>query len=152
MGPKGVMLTHGNLQATVSSVSRFVDPILGKGLQRHMSFLPLSHIFEQAVHQVMLARGGYIGYFSQPSMKLIKTDWLTVSPTMVVGVPRVFNKMMKTANDLKKESNLVWGVSKLPFGLGPWVARKQLGWSDCKLVVSGSAPLNPKTGEWLKKV
>lgn len=32
--PKGVLLKHGNLQATVSSVSRYVNPILGEGEQR----------------------------------------------------------------------------------------------------------------------
>jgi len=149
--PKGVLLRHGNLQATVSSVTRFVNPIIGDGLQRHMSFLPLSHIFEQAVHQVMLARGGYIGYFGQSTPKKIKDDWCAVRPTMIVGVPRVFDAMLKTSNEKKKNSWMAWGIGKIPVG-GPWVGRKILGWDKCKLVVSGSAPLNPNTGAWLKKV
>jgi long-chain acyl-CoA synthetase len=42
--PKGVMLTHGNILASVEAFTRVIEP----HHQRVVSILPLSHLFEQA--------------------------------------------------------------------------------------------------------
>merc|ERR1712046_279249 len=60
------------------------------------------------------------------------------------GVPRVFQAIHKVIMTTTKRYAL-----KIPF-IGKWLIRKGLGWNKCKLFVSGSAPLNPAYGKWLK--
>jgi long-chain acyl-CoA synthetase len=90
--PKGALLSHGNLVATLSVCnSRFT---LGP-TDRHMSYLPLAHIFETVVEQAVFAQGGRVGFF-QGDIKKLTLDQLTLRPTIWCGVPRVFDKVYKT--------------------------------------------------------
>lgn len=104
----------------------------------------------------MLARGGYIGYFSQGTPKKLTVDWAAIRPTLIAGVPKVFDEMIKTSAKTKKKWIVKgwksWVLGKLPLCVAMPVARKVIGWNECKLVVSGSAPLLPSTGAWLRKV
>jgi long-chain acyl-CoA synthetase len=86
--PKGVMLTHGNLTANLYSGA--------KALEVHqddvsLSFLPLSHAFERMVAYVYLFRGVTIVFAE--SFDTIGRDVAAVKPTVMTGVPRVFEKL-----------------------------------------------------------
>merc|ERR1719204_1547537 len=59
---------------------------------RHLSFLPLAHIFECLVETVLFANGGCT-YYYQGNIKMLTIDWQAVRPTIVIGVPRVFSKV-----------------------------------------------------------
>jgi long-chain acyl-CoA synthetase len=85
--PKGVMLTHGNL-ATNMVASRALIA-LGED-ERALSFLPLSHSFERMLSYVGLANG--ITLVFAESMDTVARDLVTVRPTLMTGVPRVFEK------------------------------------------------------------
>ena len=85
--PKGVMLTHGNLVSNLLA-GQTVLP-LDQG-DVALSFLPLSHSFERMVAYICLANGVTI-VFAQ-SMETIARDIMTVKPTLMTGVPRVFEK------------------------------------------------------------
>jgi long-chain acyl-CoA synthetase len=86
--PKGVMLTHGNLVsnlkagAVVLSVSQ--DDVA-------LSFLPLSHAFERTVAYIYLLCGVTI-HFAE-SFDTIGRDIGAVRPTILTGVPRVYEKL-----------------------------------------------------------
>jgi long-chain acyl-CoA synthetase len=86
--PRGVMLTHGNLTANIAGVLQRLE--LGPG-DTALSFLPLSHAFERLVAYVYLTTGVSM-YFAE-SIETIARDLLTVRPTVMSGVPRVFEKL-----------------------------------------------------------
>jgi len=87
--PKGVMLTHDNLYSNVMTAAIQI-PFAGKDVC--LSFLPLSHIFERmAGHYLMFQVGCSIAYAE--SMDTVPIDMQTVRPTIVLSVPRLYEKM-----------------------------------------------------------
>jgi len=87
--PKGVMLTHDNLYSNVMTAAVQI-PFEGKDVC--LSFLPLSHIFERmAGHYLMFQVGCSIAYAE--SMDTVPIDMQTVRPTIVLSVPRLYEKM-----------------------------------------------------------
>ncbi|MDB4898860.1 MAG: AMP-dependent synthetase and ligase [Gemmatimonadetes bacterium] len=88
--PKGVMLTHDNLYSNVMASA--VQIPFETGDDTGLSFLPLSHIFERmAGHYLMLHVGCSIAYAE--SMDTVPADLQTVHPTLVLSVPRLYEKM-----------------------------------------------------------
>ena len=87
--PKGVMLTHDNIFSNVRA-ARAVVPFAGEDIC--LSFLPLSHIFERmAGHYMMLDTGTSIAYAE--SMEKVRDNLPEVRPTLVLSVPRLYEKM-----------------------------------------------------------
>ena len=87
--PKGVMLTHDNLYSNVMAAAACI-PFEGKDVC--LSFLPLSHIFERmAGHYLMLHVGCSIAYAE--SIDTVPVDMQAVRPSIVLSVPRLYEKM-----------------------------------------------------------
>ena len=93
--PKGVMLSHDNIY---SNVMASADAIPFGGGDIALSFLPLSHIFARmADHYLMLHTGTSIAYAE--SMDTIAINLSEVRPTLVLSVPRVFEKLFARVLD-----------------------------------------------------
>lgn len=86
--PKGAMLTHGNI---VSNVKGSLEVLGVSEDDVALSFLPLSHAFERTVVYIYLAAGAIV-VFAQ-ALDTLPRDMRTVRPTIMTGVPRVFEKM-----------------------------------------------------------
>ena len=87
--PKGVMLSHDNIFSNVEAARRAVP---FEGRDTALSFLPLSHIFERmAGHYMMFATGTSIAYAE--SMDTVPVNLQEVKPTLVLSVPRLYEKM-----------------------------------------------------------
>lgn len=87
--PKGVMLTHGNIVSNILGVMAVLD--IGPG-DSCLSFLPLCHIFERmAGHYTMFHCGATIAYAE--SIDSVPQNLGEVQPTLLVSVPRVYEKM-----------------------------------------------------------
>ena len=86
--PKGVMLTHGNL---VSNMRATADALDLSHDDVALSFLPLSHAFERMVSYVYLFSGVTIVFAE--SFDTIARDIGRVRPTVLTGVPRVYEKL-----------------------------------------------------------
>lgn len=86
--PKGVMLTHGNLASNLRDICAIL-PVSDSDTA--LSFLPLSHSFERMVTWVYMAKG--VGMAFAESNESIGRDLLQVHPTVMTGVPRVFEKL-----------------------------------------------------------
>jgi long-chain acyl-CoA synthetase len=86
--PKGVVLTHGNLVGNLESLHEVLD-LTDEDLA--LSFLPLSHAFERIVAYVYLRHG--VSVVFAESVDTIDRDLRLVKPTVMTGVPRVFEKM-----------------------------------------------------------
>src|SRR4051794_21861280 len=126
--PKGVMLTHDNLYSNTMSAAVQI-PFAGKDVC--LSFLPLSHIFERmAGHYLMLHVGCSIAYAE--SMDTVPIDMQTVRPTIVLSVPRLYEKMYARV----LENALSGGaIKKRIFFWARGVAER---WADVKL--AGGVP------------
>ena len=121
--PKGVMLTHDNLYSNVMA-SMLAIPFEGSDVG--LSFLPLSHIFERmAGHYLMFHVGCSIAYAE--SIDTVPADLQTVRPTLVLSVPRLYEKMYARVLD-----NALSGgaVKKHIFFWARGVAER---WADVKL-------------------
>ena len=87
--PKGVMLTHANVMADVSAFAQRVQP---REDDRFLSFLPLSHTFERTVgYYLAIASGACTSYAR--SAALLMQDMLTEKPTILVCVPRIYERV-----------------------------------------------------------
>jgi long-chain acyl-CoA synthetase len=86
--PKGVMLTHANLVSNIAGVVEVLS--LGPD-DRALSFLPLCHGFERMVAYVYLTTG--VSMVFAESIDTVPRDLQLVQPTVMTGVPRVFEKL-----------------------------------------------------------
>jgi long-chain acyl-CoA synthetase len=87
--PKGAMLSHGNVVSSVLAGLDILQVIPG---ERFLSILPLSHIFERTCgHYTMFYAGAAI-YYAE-NLQTVARDILEVRPEILLGVPRVFEKV-----------------------------------------------------------
>ena len=109
--PKGVMLTHANL------VSNLIDSSghLSFGEQDTvLSVLPLSHVFERQAMYMYLHKGMAV-YFAE-SLQTIGANLKEVHPTILVGVPRIFEKILVRIRERAAEAGklsealLAWAI------------------------------------------
>jgi long-chain acyl-CoA synthetase len=110
--PKGVMLTHQNL------VSNLIDSSGHLEFGNHdtaLSVLPLSHVFERQAMYMYLHHGMAV-YFAE-SLQTVGPNLREVHPTVLVGVPRIFEKIYARIRERAAEEGklaaaiLAWSVS-----------------------------------------
>jgi len=88
--PKGVRLTHGNI---LSNCEGAIEAVPVGPSDTLLSFLPLSHSFERlAGYYMPVLFGGAQLYFAEGLGRLLR-NMQEVSPTVVTGVPRVYEKV-----------------------------------------------------------
>jgi long-chain acyl-CoA synthetase len=109
--PKGVILTHGNFASNVATSAELLhfndkDTVL--------SFLPLSHVLERMVTFAYIYRGATIAYAE--CLDKVGQNLLEIRPTIMVGVPRIFEKIYaKVMDNVLASSGLkrkifFWGI------------------------------------------
>jgi long-chain acyl-CoA synthetase len=92
--PKGVMLTHNNFITNLKGVT---DVIEFSNKDTVLSWLPLSHSFERIATYTYLYKGCSIAYAED--MLSVGKNMPEVRPTVVVGVPRLFEKVYAAVMD-----------------------------------------------------
>lgn len=113
--PKGVMLSHQNiLFNTWASIS--VVPC--KSDDKFLSFLPLSHMFERtAGYYIPMMAGAEVAYAR--SVDTLPVDLQTIKPTVLVTVPRIFERVqLKINHQLKNKSPLSRKLFNLTVKIG----------------------------------
>lgn len=87
--PKGVMLSHDNILSNTFASTQAVD-VLPNDL--FLSFLPLSHTFERTSgYYVPMMCGATVAYAR--SIQQLQEDLLTIRPTVLVSVPRIYERV-----------------------------------------------------------
>lgn len=86
--PKGVVLSQ---RAAMMNMRQILSSMPLSDMKRTMSFLPLSHIYERALHSAMLFAGVKV-YFAE-SIAQLPENMIQAQPEIMIGVPRIFEKM-----------------------------------------------------------
>jgi long-chain acyl-CoA synthetase len=167
--PKGVMLTHGNLASNVAaSTSQF--PITPD--DRTVSFLPWAHVYGQTVELHILIAAGASTALNDDVTRLLD-DLREVKPTILVAVPRIFNRIHAAVRaQIAEKSRIIRAVFTaglaaaaqarrgVAIGIGQrvmrWLAehlifrkiRRRFG-GRLKYVISGSATLSSEVGQFI---
>ena len=170
--PKGVMLTHSNFihnAAACRKAFRMDESDI------HLSFLPLSHVFERTVgHYLMIYIGATVAYAE--NLDTVPQDILAVRPTFLLGVPRFYEKIKeKVLETVSRAGSFKKGLffwakdigarkrtalsDKRPLGvffaverrLAHWLAyrkfQERLG-GRLRFCISGGAPLAKEVAEF----
>ncbi len=164
--PKGCQLTHANLLYETRGAAECFPTLLRKG-GRLLVFLPLAHVLARSLSMSAFANKVTIGYTSD--IKNLVPILAVFKPTVVVSVPRVFEKVYNTAElnardsgrgwifELATRTAIEWSTALDTDGPGALLRarhalfdrlvygklRAALG-GDCTAAVSGGAPLGKR--------
>lgn len=164
--PKGAMLTHSNMLASLAAVSSIYD--FKKLEPVHLSYLSMAHVFEKVTSGYITYMGGRIGFFSG-DVKRLGEDLQTLQPTLLISVPRLLNrfydKLKSGFEDLggcrailaKKGLEAKFRNHDLTGATTHWFydriifnrLRGAIG-GKVKYILTGSAPLSEKVKRFLK--
>jgi len=168
---KGVMLTHVNI---LSNVRASLQMISMKSDDVALSFLPLSHSLERTVVYAYLCEGVTVAFAE--SLETIARDLRMIKPTIMTGVPRVYEKVQARVLESVAQAPAIrrkifgWAISagwsrasrQFANQSVPWYIRFQNLLADrmvfrkirartggrLRLIVSGGAPLGISTAEF----
>ncbi len=175
--PKGCMLDHGSLVAETRNVARargIYDHVLNER-SSILLFLPLAHILARVIQLCAVHAGAYLGHLGDISQ--VQAELAAFQPTLVLAVPRVFEKVAATARHkaaaegheklLRAAEETAVAYSKAADGRGPSVAlrlrhllfdrlvyatlRAALG-GRVVYAVSGGAPLSVELGHLFRGI
>ena len=97
--PKGVPLTHANLIATTTQAHEWVTPMV-PGEEVFMACLPLFHVFGCSLSMnAGLGIGAMIHLIPKPETGLILDAIKRRTPSTMIAVPPIFDRLVKTANE-----------------------------------------------------
>jgi len=172
--PKGCQLAHSNLVYEIRGAKASFPTLLDKG-ERLLVFLPLAHVLARAITIAAFANKVTLGFTSD--IKNLVPMFGVFKPTLVVSVPRVFEKVYNTAeqnarNDGKGRifetavnTAIEWSQARDKGGPGLLLRAKHavfdrlvygklraaLG-GDCHAAISGGAPLGARLGHFYRGV
>ena len=169
--PKGVELTHGNFVASALNILVSEREVIDTPDARVLLFLPLAHIMARIVFVYAIAGRGRIGHV--PNVRNLLADIQAFSPTALLCVPRVLEKVYNAAEAKTRGMRLKafrWAARVAVdnsrksfhgpvFGLKREIARS-LVWDrltqalgpDCRFAISAGAPLSKRLGHFYRGI
>lgn len=175
--PKGVLLSPHNM-LSLSSV--YLEELGGSPDDTLLSYLPLCHIAEKIFSQLTPLTSGALVHFGE-SIDTVKQDLTEVSPTVFLGVPRIWEKLAAGVDvaikntSPEKRALYTWALAigerafdleatgqPVPPGLRLQrrlaevlvlrALRDRLGLARVRLAFSGAAPIAPELLRWLHAI
>ncbi len=121
--PKGAMLTHTNIIAATETLT---EGFTFRADDEALSYLPLSHIAERIFSSFLPIRWGYTVNFVE-NVDTIMENLAEVAPTVLFGVPRIWEKLYSGVTLRVKENDVVkrWAYA-LAIALSRWKVRQEL--------------------------
>jgi len=165
--PKGVLLTHGNIAC---NVDHSLDAFDLDSTDSCISFLPLSHITARHLDYALYAKDVTVAYCS--SFEKLPQTLTAIRPTILVAVPRVFEKVRQVAEQRAAASAIkrrlfAWALrtgqkhrdeiaagrtpSSLAWKLANALVYKKLSagfGGRVRYAIAGGAPLGLDTAHW----
>lgn len=147
--PKGVMITSGSLGFVGECVARHLQI---KKPERFFSYLPLSHIAERAMVQMVVLASGSTVSFAE-SLDTFAQNLQHEQPTLFGGVPRIWSKFQEGVLEKLPQPKLdrLLSIPLVSFIIKRTI-QKKLGLAKARVIVSGAAPIPISLLEWYKKI
>jgi long-chain acyl-CoA synthetase len=170
--PKGALISHANL---LWAAARFREAFDARPGDEVLSYLPLCHVAERLGSVINAVATGYVVNFGEGGESFAQ-DLRDVQPTIFLGVPRVWEKMlasvqirMNDASALKRATYRTWtrrgerlARLRMQGRLGPagraeaalasatlfGPLREKLGLARVRTAISGAAPIAPQVLEF----
>jgi long-chain acyl-CoA synthetase len=172
--PKGCQLTHSNLLHEMRGAKASFPALLDKG-EKLLVFLPLAHVLARAITICAFSNKVTLGFTSD--VKNLVPTLAVFKPTLVVSVPRVFEKVYNTAEQnahdggkdkifaMAANTAIEWSQAQDKGGPGLLLnlkhtlfdrlvygkLRAALG-GNCHAAISGGAPLGARLGHFYRGV
>src|SRR5882757_3129253 len=172
--PKGCQLTHSNLLHEMRGAKACFPALLDKG-EKLLVFLPLAHVLARAITISAFSNNVTLGFTSD--VKNLVPTLGVFKPTLVVSVPRVFEKVYNTAEqnarndgkgrifEIAAATAIEWSQAQDAGGAGLLLKAKHavfdklvygklraaLG-GNCRAAISGGAPLGARLGHFYRGV
>nr|CEL66021.1 TPA: Fatty acyl-CoA synthetase 2, related [Neospora caninum Liverpool] len=107
--PKGVLMSHGNFVATVAGAVR--GPLTVPQMTLHagdtyLSYLPLAHVYERSLQNILFSLGGSVGFYAGNTLKLLE-DIQELEPAVFSSVPRLFNRIHDRVFDSVRDKSAI---------------------------------------------
>lgn len=129
--PKGVMLTNSNFMHNV----RVTPPTQRLNKEdRWLSILPSWHIFERIAEYIILSTGASMAY-SKPFKQILLPDLITIKPTVMVSVPRIWESVYKGIKDKVKKGS---SFKKMMFN---WAIKMGEEYKKAEGILNNTLPL-----------
>ncbi|MCB5910673.1 AMP-dependent synthetase/ligase [Streptomyces pinistramenti] len=93
--PKGCVLSHRSFFAECGNVVERLRPLFSTGESSVLLFLPVAHVFGRLVQVASVMAPIKLGH--APDIKHLTDDLASFRPTLILGVPRVFEKVYNAA-------------------------------------------------------
>ena len=93
--PKGCLLTHDNFMALAENTAERMKVVVEAEGAATLLFLPLAHVFARFVEVICVQAGVRMGHTAD--IKNLLGDFATFSPTFILSVPRVFEKIYNSS-------------------------------------------------------
>ena len=167
--PKGVVHTHRSLIISTYGYS-IKSGMCYSANDRVLSYLPTAHVFQYMYDELLYSHGASIWFF-QGDLHNLFEDCALVRPTVFVGVPRVYNKIrakiLATVASQGAEASAHFETAVrhklsalkrgIPTTTTTWdrllkKVRTIIGLQDVRVMITGSAPLDPAVHEFLQVV
>ena len=173
--PKGAMISSRN----ALEMSRFTAPLMGiTDGDCVLSYLPLCHVAEKIFSVFMPLASGCVVHFGE-SIETVRTDLTEVSPTVFLGVPRIWEKMHASVTLKMKDASLParvlfeiftkrgqalaarrasgWSVwDRLQWIAGDALVfrplQERLGLRRCRVPITGAAPVSAELIRWFEGI
>ena len=94
--PKGVLLTHKSIISNITGVQKLIQDINVKH-HRFLSILPLSHAYEHTAGFLLPLLIGAEIHFNENRDHIVN-DLISVKPTLMIAVPRLYDVLYKKIN------------------------------------------------------
>lgn len=101
--PKGAMLTHRNIVSNIKAAHQHIHI---DDQDRCLSFLPLCHAFERTAGFYAMMAGGAEIYYAE-SVDTVARNMTEVHPTIIISVPRLFEKIYNLVTKSVEEGTAV---------------------------------------------
>ena len=119
--PKGVMFTHEQAISETEDVVAFVQLVKE---DRSLTFLPFAHVFGRIEHWCHVYTGFCMAYAE--SIDRIRDNLREVSPTFMVAVPRIFEKIYNGIVSQAEASPIKQKIFNFAMGIGRKVSEHRI--------------------------
>ncbi len=147
--PKGVVQTYYGAMFTITGYEEWVK---FRESDRFFSYLPLSHVAERMLIAMTGMVYGCSVHFAE-SLDTFSDNLKTAKPTIFLAVPRIWVKFQMGVLQKFSQSRLNMLLS-IPFlnNLIRKRVKEALGLENCRLPLTGAAPISKSTMNWWEKM